>query len=85
MADARRGSLNTTLTPGGVKFNQLLEYEPLNPTQIIGDLAETPALYRGTNPLLISKVSPGLPVNFDDKQGSKGEISDRALTPAFNP
>ncbi len=33
--------MNTTLIPSGPRFNQLLEYNPVNPTEIIGDLAET--------------------------------------------
>ena len=34
-------SLTTTLTPSGVRFNQLVEYNPVNPEEIIGDLAES--------------------------------------------
>ena len=34
-------SLTTTLTPSGPRFNQLLEYDPVNPDEIIGDLAES--------------------------------------------
>ena len=34
------GSLNTTQKPSGRRFNQLVEYDPVNPTQIIGDLAQ---------------------------------------------
>ena len=34
-------SLTTTLTPSGVRFNQLVEYNPVNPDEIIGDLAES--------------------------------------------
>lgn len=33
------GSLNTTLAPSSPRFNQLLEYDPTAPTEIIGDLA----------------------------------------------
>ena len=32
-------SLTTTLTPSGPRFNQLVEYNPVNPEEIIGDLA----------------------------------------------
>ena len=35
------GSLNSTLIAGGPRFNQLLEYNPENPSEIIGDLAKT--------------------------------------------
>jgi ABC-type transport system substrate-binding protein len=35
------GSLNTVLTPSSPRFNGLVEYNPENPTEIIGDLAET--------------------------------------------
>ena len=35
------GSLNTVLTPSSPRFNGLVEYNPVNPTEIIGDLAET--------------------------------------------
>ena len=34
------GSLNTTLMPSSPRFNQLVEYNPVNPSEIIGDLAE---------------------------------------------
>ncbi len=34
-------SLNTALIPSGVRFNQLLEYDPINPDEVIGDLAES--------------------------------------------
>lgn len=34
-------SLTTTLTPSGPRFNQLVEYNPVNPEEIIGDLAES--------------------------------------------
>ena len=34
-------SLTTTLAPSGPRFNQLLEYDPVNPDEIIGDLAES--------------------------------------------
>ena len=33
------GSMNTVLIPSGPRFNQLLEYNPVNPGEIIGDLA----------------------------------------------
>ena len=33
------GSMNTVLIPSGPRFNQLLEYNPVNPSEIIGDLA----------------------------------------------
>ena len=32
------GSLNTVLTPSSPRFNGLVEYNPANPTEIIGDL-----------------------------------------------
>ncbi len=35
------GSLNTTLMPSSPRFNQLVEYNPVKPSEIIGDLAET--------------------------------------------
>ena len=35
------GSLNSTLVSGGPRFNQLIEYNPTNPTEVIGDLAKT--------------------------------------------
>ncbi len=34
-------SLTTTLTPSGPRFNQLVEYNPVNPEEIIGDLARS--------------------------------------------
>lgn len=33
------GSMNTVLIPSGPRFNQILEYNPVNPSEIIGDLA----------------------------------------------
>ena len=33
------GSLNTVLVPSGPRFNQILEYNPVKPSEIIGDLA----------------------------------------------
>ena len=33
------GSMNTVLIPSGPRFNQILEYNPINPSEIIGDLA----------------------------------------------
>ena len=33
------GSMNTVLIPSGPRFNQLLEYNPVKPGEIIGDLA----------------------------------------------
>ena len=33
------GSLNSVLIPSGPRFNQILEYNPVNPGEIIGDLA----------------------------------------------
>ena len=35
------GSLNTVLTPSSPRFNGLVEYNPVNTTEIIGDLAKT--------------------------------------------
>ncbi len=35
------GSMNTVLVPSGPRFNQILEYNPVNPSEIIGDLALT--------------------------------------------
>ena len=36
-----------------------------------GRKTETPAQRRGLNPLLISNVSLGVPVNFDEKPGNR--------------
>ena len=33
------GSMNTVLIPSGPRFNQILEYNPVNPNEVIGDLA----------------------------------------------
>ena len=33
------GSMNTVLIPSGPRFNQILEYNPVDPSEIIGDLA----------------------------------------------
>ena len=41
------GSMNTVLIPSGPRFNQLLEYNPVKPGEIIGDLAVSWESYEG--------------------------------------
>jgi peptide/nickel transport system substrate-binding protein len=64
------GSLNTVLVPSGPRFNQLLEYDPVKPTEIIGDLAKTWELSDDgkvyTFRLHDAKFSDGSPVTADD-------------------
>lgn len=64
------GSLNTTLMPSSPRFNQLVEYNPVNPTEIIGDLAETWDVNEdGTEFTFYLKDatwSDGMPVTADD-------------------
>ena len=64
------GSLNTTLMPSSPGFNQLVQYNPVNPTEIIGDLGETwDANEDGTEfvfHLKDANWSDGMPATADD-------------------
>ena len=64
------GSLNTTLMPSSPRFNQLVEYNPVNPTEIIGDLASTWDVNEDgtefTFHLKDATWSDGMPVTADD-------------------
>ena len=64
------GSLNTTLAPSSPRFNQLLEYDPTAPTEIIGDLAKTWDVNEDgseyTFHLHEALFSDGTPVTADD-------------------
>ena len=67
------GSMNTVLIPSGPRFNQILEYNPVNPGEIIGDLAVDWESYQDGDEFgYIFKVNPdarftdGHPVNAED-------------------
>ena len=64
------GSQSSTLTPSGPRFNQLLEYNPVEPTEIIGDLAKTWEVSKDgtvyTFHLKDALWSDGTPVTADD-------------------
>ena len=64
------GSLNTTLMPSSPRFNQLIEYNPVKPSEIIGDLAATWEVSDdGTEYVFHLKDatwSDGMPVTADD-------------------
>ena len=67
------GSMNTVLIPSGPRFNQILEYNPINPNEIIGDLAVSWEFYDdGSEVGYIFNLHPdatfsdGMPVTADD-------------------
>jgi len=67
------GSMNTVLIPSGPRFNQILEYNPVNPGEIIGDLAVSWESYEdGEEFGYIFNLHPdatfsdGVPVTADD-------------------
>ena len=64
------GSMNTTLVPSGPRFNQLLEYDPVNPTVIIGDLAASWELNEAGDVYIFrlkdAKFSDGTSVTAED-------------------
>ena len=67
------GSMNTVLIPSGPRFNQILEYNPVNPSEIIGDLAVSWESYEdGEEFGYIFNLHPdatfsdGVPVTADD-------------------
>jgi ABC-type transport system substrate-binding protein len=64
------GSLNTVLIPSSPRFSQLLEYNPVEPTEIIGDLAESweanEAGDEYTFHLKDAQFSDGSPVTAED-------------------
>ncbi|PKB63595.1 MAG: hypothetical protein BZY80_06595, partial [SAR202 cluster bacterium Io17-Chloro-G2] len=74
------GSLNTTLIPSGPRFNQLLEYNPVNPTEIIGDLAKTWSVSEDgltwTFVLHDAQFSDGSQVTADDVEYSLNRITE---------
>ena len=67
------GSMNTVLIPSGPRFNQILEYNPVNPSEIIGDLAVSWESYEDGDEFgYIFNLHPdatfsdGVPVTADD-------------------
>jgi peptide/nickel transport system substrate-binding protein len=61
------GSMNTVLIPSGPRFNQLLEYNPVKPGEIIGDLAVSWESYEdGSEFGYIFQLHPD--ANFSDGQ-----------------
>ena len=67
------GSMNTVLIPSGPRFNQILEYNPINPGEIIGDLAVSWESYEDGDEFgYIFNLHPdatfsdGVPVTADD-------------------
>ena len=67
------GSMNTVLIPSGPRFNQILEYNPVNPSEIIGDLAVSWESYKDGDEFgYIFNLHPdatfsdGVPVTADD-------------------
>ena len=64
------GSLNTTLMPSSPRFNQLVEYNPVNPTEIIGDLGETWEVNEDGTEFVFhlkdANWSDGMPATADD-------------------
>ena len=67
------GSMNTVLIPSGPRFNQILEYNPINPREIIGDLAVSWESYEDGDEFGYTfnlhpdaTFSDGMPVTADD-------------------
>ncbi len=73
------GSLNTTLMPSSPRFNQLVEYNPVSPTEIIGDLATTWDVNDDgtefTFHLNVATWSDGQPVTAEDIKFSLDRIT----------
>jgi peptide/nickel transport system substrate-binding protein len=64
------GSLNTVLAPSSPRFSQLVEYNPVNPTEIIGDLAKSWEVEDNGQTYIFhlndAKFSDGSPVTAED-------------------
>lgn len=73
-------SLYSTLIPTSPRFNQLVEYDPVNPTEIIGDLAEgwelSPDGQVYTFSLHAAQWHDGEPVTADDIKFSIDRITE---------
>jgi len=64
------GSMTTTQKPSGRRFNQIVEFNPVNPTEIIGDLAKSWTLSDDGNSYTFKlhdvEWSDGVPLTTED-------------------
>jgi peptide/nickel transport system substrate-binding protein len=77
-------SSTTTLMPAGPRFNQLLQYDPTNPEEIIGDLAESWDVSEDglTYTFHIARANwqDGVPVTADDVVFSLDRMAEEGVT-----
>ncbi len=83
--DVHYGASSTTvLLPSGPRFNQLLSYDPTNPSEIIGDLAESWKVAEDGLTLTFNiheaNWHDGVPVTADDVVFSVDRMSQEGVT-----
>ena len=83
--DLHYGASSTTvLLPSGPRFNQLLQYDPTNPSQIIGDLAKSWEISEDGLTLTFNiheaNWQDGVPVTADDIVFSVDRMSQEGVT-----
>ena len=83
--DLHYGASSTTvLLPSGPRFNQLLQYDPTNPTELIGDLADTWEVAEDgltlTFHLAEANWQDGVPVTADDVVFSLDRMAQKGVT-----
>ena len=83
--DLHYGASSTTvLLPSGPRFNQLLQYDPTNPSEIIGDLAESWEVSEDGLTLTFNiheaNWHDGVPVTADDIVFSVDRMSQKGVT-----
>ena len=83
--DLHYGASSTTvLLPSGPRFNQLLQYDPTNPTELIGDLADTWEVADDgltlTFHLAEANWQDGVPVTADDVVFSLDRMAQKGVT-----
>ena len=78
------GSTNATLVPTSPRFNQLLEYNPVKPSEIIGDLAKSWEVNAAGDEYIFRlhdvKWNDGKPVTADDIVFSLDRITEPGAT-----
>ena len=83
--DLHYGASSTTvLLPSGPRFNQLLQYDPTNPSELIGDLADTWEVADDgltlTFHLAEANWQDGVPVTADDVVFSLDRMAQKGVT-----
>lgn len=83
--DVHYGASSTTvLLPSGPRFNQLLQYDPTNPTELIGDLAKSWKVSDDGMTLTFNlheaNWQDGVPVTADDVVFSLDRMSEEGVT-----